>query len=112
MTVHARQEHEIAKGATRTVSVSFAGKLESGEVLTGTPSVTAVSGSATVGSIARNSAAITVNGVSVATNKAVVFSVSALTQPRVTLRVACGTDGSPSQTLVMLVTFNRVDDGT
>lgn len=84
---------------TRTGGVSFVNLLESGESLSGTPTVSSTPTGLTISNIQKNSTAVTINGVSVAANKAVLFSVAA-GESGVTyeLQVQCSTDGSPAQT--------------
>lgn len=105
----ARNTAGIAIGATRGVLVSFAGQLDSGELLTGTPTITAevIRGRGevadlTVANIGRNTTAEDVNGETVAIDEGVVASITcdagAILNTMYLLTVTCGTDGD--QTLV------------
>ena len=89
----------------RNVAVSFVGKLDSGELLTGTPTITEVDTSAlTLTNKAVSSAALTINGVSVITGQALTFTVSggvAGTAYQITCN--CGTDASNAQTLIATI---------
>ena len=60
----------------RRVAVSFAGLLDDGETLTGSPVITSLPGGVSISGEQLNGAAITVNGVSVAANEAALFLVS------------------------------------
>ena len=95
-----------SKGASevRNAAISFAGKLDSSELLSGTPTVTASSTLITIASAARNSATVTIDGESVIANKAVTFRVSGGTAGgRYTLTTTCATDASVAQTLICTV---------
>lgn len=59
----------------RGAAVSFSGCLETGETLTGTPTVTGHA-DLTLGSVAISSGVLDINGVSVPAGEAVTFSVS------------------------------------
>lgn len=87
---------------TKTAGVSFVNLLESGESLTGTPTVSSAPTGLTISNVQKNSGAVTINGVSVAANKAVLFSVAGGSSGvQYELEVTCGTTGSPAQTLVV-----------
>lgn len=88
---------EIRNGA-----VSFVGKLDSGELLTGTPTVVEVTTSdLTISNVAVNTAALTINGLSVAIGQAVQFKVvGGIADTVYTLRTTAITDATPSQTLI------------
>lgn len=88
----------------RNVAVSFSGKLDDGELLTGTPTVTEVSPSSpqalSFSNIAVNTAALTINGVTVPIGEAVQFSLSGgVANTAYTIKIAVGTDATPAQTL-------------
>jgi hypothetical protein len=83
---------------TKTAGVSFVNVLESGESLTGTPTVTSSPSGLTITNIQRNATAITINGASVAANKAVLFTVSGGKHGvQYELEVQCNTNGTPAQ---------------
>lgn len=69
----------ITAGETRNVSIDFAGKLDSGELLTGTPTVEEVGSSAlTITNKQVNATSKTINGRDAAAGEAVQFRVSGL----------------------------------
>ena len=78
---------------TRTISIDYTDKLDSGEALTGTPSVSEVTTSdLTITSPQLNSGELTINGSTVAAAKAV------------QCQVAAGTSGTTYQLLVQVST--------
>src|SRR4051812_28428419 len=84
---------------TRTAGVSFVNVLESGESLTGTPTVTATPSGLTISNIQTNAVAVTINGASVAVGKAVLFSVAGGNNgKKYQLEVQCSTNGTLAQT--------------
>ncbi len=91
----------------RMVAVSLQGKLDSGELLTGTPTIVEVTTSAlTLGSKAVSTTALTIDGVSNAIGEAVQFSVSGGTAGTTyTINVQVGTDSTPAQTLEVNLTL-------
>lgn len=107
----APERHKKVDSEVRNVAVSFANKLDSGELLTGTPTATEVSTTdLTISDVAVNTAALTISGVSVAVGEAVQFKVSGGTAGvKYKVRVTCATDSSPAQTLIVDVVF-RVSD--
>lgn len=87
--------------AVKNAAVSFASELEGAEVLTGTPTVTATPSGLTISNARVNTAAITIDGASVAIGNAVQFRVSGGTSGiTYEIKVSCETDSSPAQTLV------------
>ena len=78
MATHTAPEvFEAAVGETFLASVSFAGYLDDGETLTGTPTVAEQStAQLTISGQAVNTSAKTINGLSVAIGQAVQFTVS------------------------------------
>lgn len=91
-------------GEVPNCAVSFIPLLESGELLTGTPTVVEVGTShLTIASVAKNTATITIDGVSHAANQAVQFRISsgAVAGTTYILKVTCGTDASPAQTRIV-----------
>lgn len=106
--VTAIQIPPVAVGDVFNVAVSFAGQLDSGEVLTGTPTITEVTSTdLTISNKAVNSAAITVNGTSVAIGGAVQCKVlgQLLATREYTLKIVAVTDSTPAQTLNRYVKF-------
>ncbi len=96
----------------RNVAVSFVGKLDSGEKVTGTPTVTEVDTSdLTISNVAVSTAALTINDKSVAIGEAVQFRVSGgLAGVSYTLRVTAASDATPAQTLIVNTILNVAAD--
>jgi len=98
MTINlAPQRYNIAYGETVPVSVSFIDILDSGVLLTGTPTITEVTTTdLTLTHKEVNTSAITINGVSNAIGQAVTFliapSVSATGE--YTVLITCGTNST------------------
>lgn len=88
----------MALSEVRLCSVSFDGKLDAGESLTGTPSVDAVAG-LTFSNASVSTSELTINGVSVAAGRALQFMVAASATGEYTIPVSCSTDSTPAQTL-------------
>ncbi len=101
----------ITTNEVRIVSVDFSGLLDDGELLTGTPTVTAPVGSGLVLSQKQVTAsAITVNDVTLAAGQAVQFKVdatAATAASRYGIEILCGTDAG--QTLEGNITLRVVD---
>lgn len=92
----------------RNLAVSFVNELDTSpnELLTGTPTISATPSGLTFSSVAVNSVARTINGVSVAIGKAVQARVSGGTAGQeYTLTVTAGTDATPAQTLITYCTL-------
>lgn len=91
----ARQIHEISTDEVRLVSVDMRGKLDTGETLSGTPTVEADPASGLVlSSKLVNSTAITVNNRAVSTGEAVQFKADATAAMpgEWYVDITCGTD--------------------
>jgi len=88
-------------------AVSFIGKLESAELLTGTPTVAEVTTTdLALSNKVVSTAALTISGVVVASGKAVQFAVSGgVAGVTYAVNVSCTTDSTPAQTLHGKVTF-------
>ena len=88
-------------------AVSFQGKLDSGELLTGTPTVVEVTTSdLTLANKAVSTAALTIDGVSNAIGEAVQFSITGGTAGTTyTINIQVGTDATVAQTLETNVTL-------
>ena len=102
-----RQRQFMSAGETRMVGVSFIGELDSGELLTGTPTVAEVTTTdLTLANKVVNTAELTLDGVTVAIGQAVQFSITGGTAG-VTYQITCtcGTDATPAQTLIQTVTI-------
>ena len=84
----------------RLVSVSFSGKLDENELLTGTPTVTDATGDLTLNNKAVNTAALKINRATVPVGEAVQFSVAGGTAgEQYIINILCSTDSSPAETL-------------
>lgn len=111
MPITLKQRHSLSVGTTRLVRVDATSDLDDGASFTGTPTVAEVTTTAlTLANKTVTSASYTDNsGATVAAGKAVQFTVAggvAGTQYRV--RVSCGTDSSPAETLVYDVLIDWV----
>lgn len=99
---------DIAVGETRTPAISFKDVLESGELLAGTPTIVEETTSdLTLANKRVNTAALTINGESVAIGQAVQFKINGqlTVNSPYTLKITVGTDASPAQTFVKKVRF-------
>ncbi len=114
MTIEAPQTYCVGLSEVCNFAVSFAGKLDSGELLTGTPTSEETSAlSGVVTNLKVNTEALTILGETVAIGLAVQGSVSGWSKAGTyKLRVTCGTTSVPAQTRVGVVSFPVVDDGS
>ena len=98
--VFATQIRQKGSSEIRNVAVSYADKLETSELLTGTPTITEVSSSdLTLSNKIVSTGALTINGVSASAGQAITFTVAAGTSSTVyTIRIQCGTDATNPQT--------------
>jgi hypothetical protein len=89
-------------GETNVHSVSFAGKLDDGEQLTGTPTVVDEAGKLTLANKVVNTVALVINDQDVAIGQAVQFTATGYTVANspYTIKITCGTDGTPAQTKI------------
>ncbi len=95
------QVPSMSASATRSGVMSFLSSLRDGELLTGTPTVTASPAGLTFTNKALNTQALTVNGVDIIAGQGVQWSVSGGTAGVLyTITVSCGTDSTPAETLV------------
>lgn len=110
-TAPQRQEKTVSED--RNIAVSFSGKLDSGELLTGTPTITDVSGNSpglTISNQAINTTELTINKVVTPIGEAIQFNVTGGAVGKYTIRISCGTDATPSQTLYGSIVLNVVAD--
>ena len=115
MSIEAPEIQCKATSGVRNVAVSFVGKLDSGEVLTGTPTATEITtADLTFSNEAVSTAALTINGRTVPIAEAVQFKVASGGTAGTTyrIRVSAGSDSTPAQTLVVIVKLLVVADGT
>jgi hypothetical protein len=112
MSVTAEQVHCKAVSETVNVAVNFQGDLDSGELLTGTPTVVEITTSdLTLANKAVNTAALTILGVSVAIGEAVQFNVVGGTADTTySIRCTATTDATPAQTRIVIVKLLVVAD--
>lgn len=96
--ITAEQSNPMTISEIRLCSVSFVGKLDEGELLTGTPTIDAVAG-LTFSNASVSTAILTINNKSVPIGQAVQFKVVATAIGSYTIPVACGTDSTPAQAL-------------
>lgn len=100
MPVEAPQRHVISTNETRVISVDFKGKLDSGELLTGSPTVTEVTtGDLTISGAQVSTTSLVINDRTVAIGEAVLFTVAANGSglnpgDEYTILIICGTDAS------------------
>lgn len=101
----APQEQAMRTTETRIISVSFVGKLDSGELLAGVSTPTASPAEATISDEAVNTSALTILGKPVAIGQAVQFKVTGAAANTYTITVTATSDSSPAQTLVATLTL-------
>ena len=104
----ARERPTAVAGETRLFSVSFENKLDSGELLTGTPTVAEeTTTDLTISNKVVSTAALTINHRSVAIGRAIQFKVSGflVANSPYTILITCGTDSDPAQTVKGRVKF-------
>lgn len=101
MSGEAPQVPCLIYGEVRNGKFSFANKLDTGELLTGTPTITEISTTdLTLASVAVSTGELTINGVAVAAGEAVTFKVTGFAaNKQYRLLFECGTDSTPAQTL-------------
>ena len=114
MPITLEQRPCISSGDTETVAIDGQEYLDSGELFTGTPTITEVTTTdLTLANKAVNTAALTILGQSVAIGQAIQFSVSgqsAATTYRI--RCSCGTDATPARTKQFDVLLEVAPDAT
>ena len=97
----------ISAGETDMCAVDFTDRLDSGELLTGTPTITEVTSSdLTLGNKAVSTGALTIYGATVATGMAVQFSVSGQQADTLyTISITVSTDAAVARTFVRHAKF-------
>lgn len=111
MTATLAEEHpDISTGETRAFAVSFKGKLDTSELLIGTPTVTEVTTTdLTITQKRVNTGTITIKGESHAAGEAVQFLVTGAVANRdYQIIITCGTNATYAQTLQGVVGFTGV----
>lgn len=108
----APQRHRKCVSETRLVGIDMRGLLESGELLTGTPTVAEVTSTdLTLSSKQVNSGTIVVNGATCVAGQAVRFLVAGgVAGETYTIRVTVSSNGTPAQTFVVSVLLDVVED--
>ncbi|MBX9584739.1 MAG: hypothetical protein K2X87_30920 [Gemmataceae bacterium] len=96
--------------AAQNAAVSFDALLDPGELLTGTPTVSASPSGVTVDNVRVSAADLTVDGALVPTGRAVQFRASGGSSGTTyVLTVTCGTTSTPAQTLPVECVLAVVD---
>lgn len=106
------QRHKKTVSEVRNVAVDMKGKLDTGELLTGTPTVVEeVTTALTLSSKVVNTTQLVINGRTVAIGEAVQFRVSGgLANQTYSIRVTVTTTSTPAQTLVENLHLSVVED--
>lgn len=101
------QVGEMAAGETRNAAVSFVDELDSGELLTGTPTVAEQTTSdLMISNAVVSSTALTIQGESVASGLAVTFRVTGgVAGTTYTIKITATTDAALAQTVIGFVTL-------
>lgn len=115
MAIIAPQRHVKAAGETVNVAVDLRGLLDTGELLTGTPTVEEVDpnspGDLTLTNKVVNDAALTINGESVAIGQAVQFTCAGgIAGVTYTIRITVSTDSTPAQVRIVNIRLAVVED--
>jgi hypothetical protein len=97
MSTTAQQQPEMTISEVVLASVSFVGKLDDGELLTGTPVIDTVTG-LTFSDPVVSTAILTINGKTVPVGQAIQFKIVATAIGSYTIPASCATDSSPAQT--------------
>lgn len=109
MSLHTAPQRPVATvGETNNFSVSFAGVLDSGELLTGVPTaIEQTSSDLTISNVAVNTVALVINDIDVAIGLAVQFKVVGhlVANSPYTVKITVGTDSDPAQTKVRYIKF-------
>lgn len=109
----ARQRFTQTPSETRTVTVGFKDLLESGELLTGTVTVTPSPATMTCATPLKNAASLTIDGETYAANQAIQFSSSGGVEGQVYLvLISVATDGTPAQTFNRYIYIEFATPGT
>lgn len=112
MSITAPQIQVKAASEERNIAVSFAGRLDTGEVLTGTPLVVEVTSTdLTISNKAVSTASLTIDGDTVPTAEAVQFKVTGGTAgTSYKIKITADTDSSPAQKLIGIVKLKVIAD--
>jgi len=104
----------LQAGETRNVKIDYTDKLDSGELLTGTPTITEVTSSdLTLANKAVSTAQLTINGATVAIGAAVQFNVTGGTAgTEYKVKIIATSDDSVAQTFTDYVTLVYLETPT
>ncbi|WP_455387616.1 hypothetical protein [Petrachloros mirabilis] len=107
MVIQLTEQPTISAGDTELMAVDFQDQLDSGELLTGTPTIAEQGTSAlTITNKAVSTAALTINGRSCAIGQAVQCLISGQAAGTTyTVRITVSTDATPARTFVRDATF-------
>ncbi len=104
MTIYATERYTAVADEVFNVAVNFKDKLDTGELLTGTPTITEVTTTDfTIGSKVVNTAALTINGETSAIGQAVQCGVTVASSPTLgphEITISVDTDATPAQTII------------
>ena len=108
----APQRHTKTETEERNIALDLRGKLDAGELLTGTPTVEEVdTADLTLSSKTRNTSIITVNGLQVPISQGVQFFCTGGTAGTTyTIRVTCVTTATPAQTIIENLHLKVISD--
>lgn len=107
----AQERPDAVPGETNIYSVSLDGKLDSGETITGTPTVVEVTTSdLTISSITVSSAELTINDRAVAAGRAIQFKVAGQDTASAPYRLKITAATSAGQTKILYVWFEVRDE--
>ncbi len=99
----APQRPNAAVGATRNIAFSFSGELDSGELLTGTPTITEdTTSDLTISNKVISTTSLEINNITVPAGEAVQCAVTGFVAANFpyTLNISVVTDSTPAQTLI------------
>lgn len=100
MTTRATKVREQSPNETRNHAIDFSPKLETAELLTGTPTVTISPSGPTLSNKQVNGSTVTINGNTCIAGKAVLFTASGLTLgENYTITATCESNSTPVETL-------------
>jgi len=108
----APQRPTASVGSVRNIAVSFSDKMDSGELLTGTPTIVNANPNSpedlTISNKVISTAALTINGTTVPIAEAVQCSVSGFIAANFpyTLNITISTDSTPAQTFKDSIVIN------
>ena len=108
MTITARETGRKSPADVAAAVADFTPLLRSGELLTGSPAVVETGGTSdlTISNVGLNDSTVSVNGSDCVANAGIQFLVAGgNTATKYVVKMSCGTDATPAQTLVRSGTF-------